>query len=457
MKSQKILCIDDDKNFLVSLSLQLKEHFRLIGVPTLEEGLAILEEKSVDIVLLDVGLGDSDGISAINSIKKCSPDIDIIMISGRRDAKTIVKAMRGGASDYMTKPLDRAEFIAVVERLTDARRMREKYDALIEDQNRPEVDQIVFKSDSIRRLLFQADQLKGHGANVLICGETGTGKELLARYIHRAEGVSGRPFVAVNCAAIPDNLIEAELFGSEPGAYTGALKRRLGKFELADGGDIFLDEIGALKLEMQAKILRVLQEKEFTRLGGNELIRADFRVIAATNELIEKKVAAGDFRMDLYHRIRVIQLSIPPLRMRSEDILELAEHFFRRFSRGPIPKKLSSGAKSRLMAYHWPGNVRELSNVIHGLTIVSEGDVIDEASFPHWAMNGCSSSLPDCPVPVPSVADAVGALREYVSRAERNYIERAIKLCGGDKSKTARVLGLGRTTLYAKMKELGLM
>lgn len=458
MVLQRLLCIDDDKDFLIGISLQLREYFKIQHATSIEEGLEVLKEKSVDMVLLDVNLGSEDGISAIRRIKKHRSDVDVIMLSGRRDPKTVVDAIRAGASDYITKPFDKDELLAIAERQAGSRRVRQKYEALIETQNESLEDRIIFKTADMQRLIFQADQLKGHHANVLIVGETGTGKELFAQYIHKVEGQPGRPFIAVNCAAIPDNLLEAELFGAEVGAYTGAVKRRIGKFELADGGDIFLDEIGALKLELQAKILRVLQEKEFTRLGGNEVIRADCRVIAATNEPLEEKVMRGDFRMDLYHRVRVIQLSIPPLRDRPEDVVALVDHYLAKYSKGATPKNITPGALAKLMAYHWPGNVRELGNVIQSLTIVTEVDSISESAFPSWALNGCSGAGDvDRPMSVPSISSTVGALKEYVSSAERTYIQHAINSCGGDKSKAARMLKLGRTTLYTKMKDLGIM
>jgi len=235
------------------------------------------------------------------------------------------------------------------------------------------------------------------------------------------------------------------------------VKRRIGKFELADDGDIFLDEIGVLRLDLQAKILRVIQEYEFCRLGGNEVIRTNFRVIAATNEPLEEKVSRGEFRMDLYHRVRVIQLRVPSLRERVEDIPSLVKHYLEKFARNGVVKKISPGALSRLMAYHWPGNIRELANVVQTLTIMAPGDVIDEAIFPAWAMNGCGSAPVEMKRPLPSIDNTVGTLKEYIACAERYYIQHAIRNCDGDKSRAARLLQMGRTTLYAKMRDLGIV
>jgi DNA-binding NtrC family response regulator len=435
--------------------MQLGERFRVFTAPTIQDGLDVARDKGVDLILLDVGLSGEDGIEGISRIKDSIPATDIVMISGRRDPKTVVRAMKAGAGDYLTKPLDCDEFEAVYERIMSSRRMKERYEAMLETQCGASGD-LVFCSDSMAKVLSQASQLKGHNANVLIVGATGTGKELLAKHIHRIEEDPARPFIAVNCAAIPDNLLEAELFGAEPGAFTGATRRRIGKFELADGGDIFLDEIGALKLDMQAKILRVIQEKEFSRLGGNELIRSDFRLIAATNDSIEEKVASGEFRMDLYHRIRVIQLKLPPLSERRADIPYLAEYFLKRFSRGNGEKKITERAMERLSQYSWPGNVRELSNVIHSLTILTDGPTIDLGVFPPWILNGCSHVKEGNAVVTAGDVPTSTVLRECVANAEKSCIEEALRVSSGDRSKAARFLKVGRTTLYAKMKELGI-
>lgn len=458
MNAYRILCIDDDPDFLIGMKMQLRGTCDLATATSIDAGLASLRSQPADLVLLDVNLGMESGVEGVRALKAAVPSVDVAMLSGERGPKVVAEAIRAGAIDYLTKPFESEELQAVIERQAAARRMRERYDALVETQNaNGHRSSIVHKSASIARVLAQAEQLRGHGANVLVVGETGTGKELLARYLHRLEGQVQRPFIAVNCAAIPENLIEAELFGAEAGAYTGATRRRIGKFELADGGDIFLDEIGSLNAGLQAKILRVLQEGEFCRLGGNETIRATFRVIAATNEPLEEKVARGDFRMDLYHRLRVIQLSMPPLRERPEDIPALVEHYLRKFARGAEPKRFSEGAMTKLMAYNWPGNVRELANVVQSLTILATGDTIDESIFPSWCLNGCGTTATTATVPSPTVEATVGTLREYIAKAEKQYIEHALRVCDGDKSRAARTLDLGRTTLYAKMKELGLM
>lgn len=453
-----ILCIDDDADFLTSVKLTLKDSYDIFTASTIAEGIGILGKQRTDLVLLDVGMGNENGIEGIRRIKEASPRVDVVMLSGMRDPKAVVESIRAGAFEYLTKPFDRDELEAVIAKLQVTWGVRERYDALLEEcdvQRRKK--EFVHISVAVSRLLQQAAQLRGRSANVLIAGETGTGKELLARYIHRLEDNPRRPFVAVNCAAIPENLLEAELLGHEVGAFTGAVKRRIGKFELADGGDIFLDEISSLKKDLQAKILRVLEEGEFCRVGGNQLIRANVRVIAATNEPLEEKVARGEFRMDLYHRLRVIELNMPPLRERREDIPLLVEQFLRKFG-DKTPKNISPEAMEQLMAYHWPGNVRELQNVIHSLVILTPGDVVKKEHLPKWALNGCGSTNGTAPVfSTPTTTEQVITLKEYVQKAEREYIERVLNQCEGDKTKTAQLLDVGRTTLYGKMKELGMM
>jgi two-component system response regulator AtoC len=453
-----ILCIDDDLDFLTSIKFSLKNAYTVYTASSISEAIQILENTPIDLALLDVGLGKENGIEGIKKLKNVRPQLDVVMLSGMRDPKAVVESIRAGAFEYLTKPFDKEELDAVVEKLAATWRVRDKYDALLEEREAESCKkQIIHTSSSVRRLLDQTTYLKGRNANVLIIGESGTGKELLARHIYRLECSKRRPFVAVNCAAIPENLLEAELFGYEPGAFTGAVKRRIGKFELADGGDIFLDEISSLKPEMQAKILRILEEREFNRVGGNQNIHADFRVIAASNESLEELVARGEFRMDLYHRLRVIELKMPALRERREDIPLLVEEFLRKFSDGK-KKTVAADAMDKLVSYQWPGNVRELQNVIHSLVILTPGDTISSEHLPEWSMNGCGvTSTSINHVSVPTSSEQAVTLKDYVRKAERSYIEYVLDKCDGDKTKTAQVLDVGRTTLYGKMKELDMM
>ncbi len=459
---QRILCIDDDLDFLVSLRMQLAGRCRVITESNATLGLERLSKECFDYVLIDVGLGDENGIETVKIIKEKFPEVDVVMLSGQRDPKVVVQAIRAGASDYFTKPCSGDDLIAVFERTSRDRKVRDRYEALIAQQNDDISNrEIVYHGKKVRQLLESAKQLKGHQANVLIIGETGTGKEFLARHLHALEDNPQRPFIAVNCAAIPEHLLESELFGVEKGAYTGATARRLGRFELADNGDIFLDEIGNLRLDLQAKLLRVLQEREYFRLGSSEPIKTNFRVLAATNVNLEEKVALGEFRMDLYHRLRVIQLTLPSLRERPEDIPALTSHFLSKHSKDALPKTISPAAMELLLNYAWPGNVRELENVVQSLIILSNGDVINESDLPKWALNGdlpAGWSAGASSFAQAEFQDVLSTLREHSLQAEKSYIDYVLnRVTAGDKTKAARILNVGRTTLYTKLKEFGML
>ena len=464
--TRRVLIIDDDPDFLVGMRMQLRGIYGVLTAASIGEGMRLLSEHDVDLVLLDVGLEAENGLEGVKRIHSVHPSVGVAMLSGRRDVKTVVEAIRAGAVDYLTKPLDVDSLTEVMEKAVAVRTAQERCEALLQSQvsRRNCKATIIYKSSSMQRLIREAEQIRGHGANVLIIGETGAGKELLARFIHQQEGVGRRPFVAVNCAAIPEHLLESELFGHEAGAFTGAARRRIGKFELADGGDIFLDEISTMKLDLQVKLLRVLEEKEFCRLGSNSSIRADFRVISACNQSLDALVERGCFRMDLYHRLRVIQLMMPPLRERLEDIPQLLEYYLDRFSAAGRRKQFTERAMARLMEYPWPGNVRELANVVQSIVIMTQEDVIDELAFPPWVLNGRWSvqgkdmgATGGEKLFLPTATEAITSLREYVQRAERAYIEHVLRLNEDDRTKTALTLGIGRTTLYAKMRELGMM
>lgn len=463
--SYNILWIDDDKDLLLSMKILLKRKFNVTTITSLAEGLQKIKKNETDLVLLDFSLGnDENGIDGLKQVKQLSPDVDVIMVTGARDPKIIVEAIRSGATDYVCKPFVTDEIITIIEKTLSVKRVRDRHDALIEDMNPLDTkSRILGSSPKFRSLMENAGKVKGHNANVLILGESGTGKELLARYIHSLEENPRRPFIAVNCAAIPDGLIESELFGYERGAFTGAHNRKIGKFELANGGDIFLDEISSLKPGLQAKILRVLQEKEIVRVGGNSHIPVDFRVIAATNEDLVKKVGEGSFRVDLYHRLRVVDLHIPPLRDRIEDIPLLIAYFLDKFGKAGSAKKISAAALRKLQEYQWPGNIRELENVIHSLTILSSDEIITTEHLPKWMTGSvdhpinlatgkpANNNVMQLPEDVSSLT-----LREWIKNAEKIFIQKVLSQNNGDKSKTAQVLKMGRTTLYGKLKELDL-
>ncbi|MBI2981523.1 MAG: sigma-54-dependent Fis family transcriptional regulator, partial [Deltaproteobacteria bacterium] len=381
MKSH-LLLVDDDPSFCEFLRLGLQKDYQLTISHDLIGLFATLEKARFDILLLDVGLGDENGIEALRRIKHRYPDLDVVMVSGYKDARKIVEAIKSGASDYLTKPFEIEELIAIIEKIRPVQVLKERHAALVEGMNEGHKT-IIGRSPSFLSVLEMAGKVKGRQVPLFIEGASGTGKELLAKQIHRQENNPKRPFIALNCAAIPENLLESELFGHERGSFTGALDRKIGKFELAHGGDIFLDEISCLKPDLQAKLLRVLQEREVTRLGGEKPMQLDFRVIAATNENLEKLVGEGKFREDLFHRLRVITLRLPTLQERAEDIPSLIDHFLKKHDPDG-QRTLSAGAIDILQAYSWPGNIRELENLIQSLVILVPGREINRENLPEW-------------------------------------------------------------------------
>lgn len=452
-----ILCIDDDAEFLLTLKIQLKKAYQVSTTQSLKDAVVKIQTEQVDLVLLDVRLGSENGIDGLSQIKALQLGVDVVMVSGQRDPKLIVSAIRAGASDYLCKPFATDELFAVIEKTQKLKGLRDRQDALIRDFNVKESERpLIGDSQVFRDLLHRVQCVRGHNANVLIEGESGTGKELLARHIHALEDRPQRPFIAVNCAAIPDGLIESELFGHEKGAFSGAFQRKIGKFELASGGDIFLDEINSLKPELQAKILRVVQEKEIYRVGGTTPIRTDFRVIAATNSNLDEMVAAGAFRMDLFHRLRVVSFRIPPLRERREDIDVLIKHFMKKFSKPGLTKRLDDAVVGRILDYSWPGNVRELENLIHSLIIMSPETEITLKDLPVWLSEKKSTESQTTLVPksvaMPTEFSQVLPLKIFVQKAEQDYVASVLTMKQGDKTRTAKILGISRTSLYEKLK-----
>ncbi len=456
----QILWVDDDQELLTTLRYPLQRlGYNVVACETLKEASEILRDSPIELLLLDLDLGADRGHEGLQKFQKQNPSVNIIVVSGERHS-ALIDAGRYGATAYLSKPFSIDALAAIIKKMQGVKTLRERHDALIAQLNPPELTrQFIGVSPAFQTMLRHAERLKGHNANVLLQGESGTGKELLSRYIHSIEGDTKRPFIAVNCAAIPEGLVESELFGHERGSFTGATNRKLGKFELADGGDIFLDEICALRLDLQAKILRVLQEKEIVRVGGSYPVKVEFRVLAASNQSLEDMVEQGLFRRDLYHRLCVVQLAIPSLTKRREDIPLLIAHFLEKFGKDQ-PKRITTDALRRLQQYEWPGNVRELENVIHSLVILTPGDTIDTNALPVWT-NPVASAEKDFRTTFPAInwedPASLPALRHYVRAAEKTYIERILELHAGDKSAAAVALQVGRTTLYSKLKELGLM
>jgi DNA-binding NtrC family response regulator len=404
-----------------------------------------------------------NGLDALARIKQLQPTLPVIVMTGQSTTNTAIEATKRGAFDYQLKPFEPAEMLQTIAKALEAARLMKGHLALGPETIEPSTDAIVGQSSPMQQLYKAIGRVAQTDATVLIRGESGTGKELVARAIYEHSVRRHSPLVVINCAAIPETLLESELFGYEPGAFTGAVTRRIGKFEQADGGSIFLDEIGDIPLMVQAKILRVLQDRTFQRLGGNETIQADVRVLCATNRDLEKSIAAGDFRDDLYHRLNVVTIHVPPLRERRDDIPCLVDYFLARSSRAAHVERppLAPDALESLMKYSWPGNVRELEHLVQRLIIFSGGYTIQAHDLP-WAQTPAAMhdlNEDSCRQLVRTYLDSCRSDRAYldlVEKIERLLIAEALRRCQGNQTHAAQLLGLPRPTLHARLQKFGL-
>jgi len=441
----RILIIDDESGIRTTLSQILEdEGHRTTLCESGEEGIAQFARDEFDVILLDLWLPGMDGLAVLERLRNAGAP-PVIMISGHGNLEAAVKATRLGAFDFLEKPLSLERVLLTVNHAISDRRLREQVRDLKRHLTLEEI--LIGESEPMRRLEQQIRSAAPSSSRVLITGENGSGKEIVARMLHRNSHRADQPFIDVNCAAIPEELIESELFGHRKGAFTGAIDDRKGKFELADGGTLFLDEIGDMSLSAQAKVLRVLQEQTFQRVGGQQTIRVDVRVIAATNKSLETEIANGRFRSDLYYRLNVIPIEVPPLRARGNDIVLLAEHFLRRFAAEAAQprKKLSAGAATKLKAYHWPGNVRELRNVIERLAILVPAETIEAEDVQLGA-------APEAPADIPMNL----SLKEARDEFEKQYILARLREYAGNVSRTADALGVERSNLYRKLHAYGI-
>ncbi|MBF0104163.1 MAG: sigma-54-dependent Fis family transcriptional regulator [Deltaproteobacteria bacterium] len=453
-----ILFIDDDNTFLAGQRDLLSDRFMVSITSSLDSAFLIIEQNPVDLVFLDVNFGlIKEGINYLRVLKEKDPSLVVIMLSGCKDPDLVVRAIKNGADDYICKPCPIGELIGVIEKNLSKKSEKDKSAALIEYCN-DQKNKIKFltNSEKAKEVLRKAGLLKGHNTNILIEGESGTGKEVLAKYIHSLENNPKRPFIALNCAAIPDNLLESELFGYERGAFTGAIKRKIGKFELADKGDIFLDEINSLKPDFQAKLLRILQEKEFYRVGGTVSVKVNVRVIVASNKDLQTEVLEGRFRQDLFYRLRVIALTIPPLRDRPEDVSLLFNHFIKTYKKNEGSVVFSQNALKVIQGYSWPGNVRELENLVQSLLIVSGHGEIKVENLPVW-MLGNNKFKPEArDLTELTHNEITRALNYYIEKHEKLIIKKAIEENKGNTTEAAKVLNISRSTLYNKLNKEGL-
>ena len=446
-----ILIVDDEPGVRTSLTGVLRdEGYSVEAVASGEECLDRLTRAPVDLIVLDVWLPGIDGLATLARLRERQVDAQVVLISGHGNIESAVRAIKMGAFDFVEKPLSLEKTVLVIRNALHQRRLEAENRALRARVDRTQT--MVGESYAMRQLREQVAMAAPTNGRVLIYGENGTGKELVARTIHALSRRRASAFVEVNCAAIPEELIESELFGHVRGAFTGAVADRRGKFEVADGGTIFLDEIGDMSLKTQAKVLRVLQEQTMEPVGGTTRIKVDARVLAATNKDLQAEIRAGRFREDLYFRLNVIPIFVPALRDRQEDIPLLADHFMADFAReyGRRPKRFESAARTVLQRYPWPGNVRELRNVIERLMIMVPGDAISGADL---------SFLDPGALTAPAAPETAGerlTLHEARDNFERDLILRTLAEQQGNMSRTAEVLGVERSNLYRKMKAFGI-
>ncbi len=456
----RILVVEDEHAIRIALKGLLgREGYEIELAENGEIALELLEDQIFDLVLTDLALGrGASGMDVLLRAKEQRPETAVVMITAHGSEKIAVDAMKNGAEDYIPKPFDNDEIRVVVRRALDRHRLEREHRLLLERVQREfGFGNLIGSGPSMRRVFETIQKVAETDLTVLIRGESGTGKELVAQAIHNTSGRRDRPFVAVNCAAINRELVESELFGHEKGAFTGADQQRMGRFEAAEGGTIFLDEIGDMATETQAKVLRVLQERQFERVGGTRSVEVDVRVVAATHRNLEKEVEEGRFREDLYYRLKVVQLELPPLRERGEDLPALCDRFLEQVAErlGREKRRLSSEALACLAQHAWPGNVRELRNVLEQAAVLSSGEEIEEADLqlapgrvPHASVSSAASDDPD--------ATFSDAKKQMIESFEREFLLNALRANEGNVSQTARSIGMVRQSLQQKIRELGL-
>ncbi len=457
-----LLVVDDEKSVRYSFERIFENYYNVI---TAEDGTAALNaldnnSKKIDVVFLDVRMPEMNGIEVLKKIREKTKNIPVIMMTAFTDSNTAIEAMREGAFDYLLKPLRNEQIREVIEKALETARLRQEAFCYY-DENLSGAETIVGKSGAILELCKKIGQAAGSNVPVIITGESGVGKEIVARAIYNHSNRKGETFLAVNCAALPEGLVESELFGNEKGAFTGADKKRIGRFEQCNGGTIFLDEIGDMHLSAQAKLLRVLQDGSFERVGSNRTINTDVRLIAASNKDLLDALEIGSFREDLYHRLNVFSISIPPLRERKEDIPLLSEYFIARAVKETDKqiKGISPEALELLMTHNWPGNVRELENVIKRAVIVSTTDIIGINNIDIYekplkkelcALTDVVDNLIESAI---AIDDNPDIYHYVVSSVGKHLIEKVLDITNGNKQKASELLGITRVTLSKKMQE----
>ncbi len=450
-----VLVVDDEEDVRASIRAILEDTCEVLEAENGAAALEVLRGHDVDLVLLDQRMPGEAGVDVLTRIKAVDPSIVVVLATAVSDVRTAVLAMQRGAYDYVVKPFDIEDILMLIRRVLEKRALEREVlllrSAVLDERWGPHAafEGLVGRNPQMVRIYQLISQIAETSSTVLITGESGTGKELIARAVHRRSARREQPFVAVNVAAIPDTLIESELFGHEKGAFTGAHARRPGKFELAHGGTVFLDEIGSLRLDLQTRLLRVLQEREVERVGGVRPIPVDVRVVAATNVNLRQAVRERTFREDLYYRLNVVHIEVPPLRERRDDIPLLVDHFVRKLAREcrREVRAVSAGALETLVRYDWPGNVRELENVIHRAVVLARGPVLQLQDIP------LDVALPETGA---RLAEDTGMpLREACAQFERQYVLRVLERVRWNVSRAARLLGVHRNTVLAKLAAWG--
>ena len=448
MSDTTVLVVDDDRANLDSVAkIFQREGLNTLTATSGEEALEHLRRPEVSVMVTDLMMPGMDGQELLRAARTIRPDVEVVLMTAYGTVETAVSAMKEGAYDFITKPLKRHSLVKAVQKALEKQALvAENRDlkARLADLGAPGGRTIVGQSPAFRAFMDTVRQAAPSSATVLLMGESGTGKELAARAIHELSNRAKGPFVAVNCAAIPESILEAELFGVEKGAFTGAVSRKEGRFERAHGGTLFLDEVGEMSLSAQVKLLRVLQEGEIERLGGTQTVRVDVRLVAATNKDLQKEVAEGRFREDLYYRLNVVEVQIPSLASRREDIPLLADHFLRRYAakNGKAVRGFSPEALSQMENYAWPGNVRELEHAVERAVVLSRGEVIDAGDLPESVRRGPRGAANQLVIPIGTPMEEI----------ERRVIHETLRHTKGDKTLAARLLGIAARTIYRKLE-----
>lgn len=451
-----ILLVDDEFSVVESLRLVLKDSYRVLGTHSGKEALKILDNDRVDLVLLDLKMHEMDGFELLRRLQPSLQEIGIVVLTAVNDVKSIVAAVKLGALDYIVKPFEIEEIKITVEKALQLKSLTREVRYLRSEYKYHSIDKLIHgHSRMMEEIIDIVSRVSRVDSTVLLRGESGTGKELVARAIHFDSNRRENPFVVVSCPNLAGDLLETELFGHEKGSFTGAYERRSGKFEIAEGGTIFLDEISEINLPLQAKLLRVLQEREFSRLGSHSVIKTDVRIIAATNKDLERMIKDGQFREDLYYRINVVPIYLPPLRERPEDIPQLVEHFYNIFRKECHAKTefISKEAMAVLLKYHWPGNVRELKNIMERtIALYGNESTLLPAHLPFEITGISSGNLQR----LKSDKNRRISIEDEVAQVEKQLIEQALQESGGVKSKAAKLLGTTRRIINYKMQKYGI-